>query len=120
MTDFHKKFPAEFKCDDGHFVRSRAEMLIDNWLYKNQIAHAYEIRVFLPENPDKVMYCDWYIPSKNMYMEFWGKAGTDDYPYRKRITQKSRLYMNNDLDLLDIYPDDLNDLDAKLTKWLKA
>ena len=30
---FREKFVAQHRTTDGHYVRSRAEMLIDNWLY---------------------------------------------------------------------------------------
>ena len=33
--DFRKKFPANLRTPDGHYVRSRAEILIDDFLYKN-------------------------------------------------------------------------------------
>ena len=41
-VDFRHKFPRKFMCSDGHWVRSKAELLIDNWLYtrKPPIAHA--------------------------------------------------------------------------------
>ena len=40
--DFREKFEAKHRATDGHFVRSKAEMLIDNWLYMAEIVHAYE------------------------------------------------------------------------------
>ena len=30
---FRHKFEAKHRSTDGHFVRSKAEMLVDNWLY---------------------------------------------------------------------------------------
>src|SRR5690554_5314699 len=39
---FREKFEAKHRSADGHFVRSKAEMLIDNWLYMAEIVHAYE------------------------------------------------------------------------------
>lgn len=39
---FRDKFEAKHRAADGHYVRSRAEMLIDNWLYMSEIVHAYE------------------------------------------------------------------------------
>ena len=34
---FREKFPATNRTTDGHWVRSRAEMLVDNWLYTQEI-----------------------------------------------------------------------------------
>jgi hypothetical protein len=40
MDSFRHKFEATHRTTDGHFVRSKAEMLIDNWLYMAEIVHA--------------------------------------------------------------------------------
>ena len=44
---------------DGHFVRSKAEQLIDNWLYMAEIVHAYERKLPIEED----VYSDFYIPT---------------------------------------------------------
>jgi hypothetical protein len=30
---------ATYRTTDGHMVRSRAEVIIDNWLYTNDVEH---------------------------------------------------------------------------------
>jgi hypothetical protein len=40
--NFREKFPATLRTKDGHMVRSRAEVIIDNALYDYKLAHAYE------------------------------------------------------------------------------
>ena len=32
-NNFRNKFPAKLRTSDGHFVRSKAEIIIDDWLY---------------------------------------------------------------------------------------
>jgi hypothetical protein len=49
-TGFRARFPAQFRATDGHFVRSKAEMLIDNWLYMAEIVHAYERKLPVEED----------------------------------------------------------------------
>lgn len=39
---FRDKFEAKHRSADGHFVRSKAEMLIDNWLYMAEISRICE------------------------------------------------------------------------------
>ena len=56
--NFRSKFPPVYRTDDGHNVRSKAEQIIDNWLYHNGIVHAYERRVPIKEE----LYCDFFIP----------------------------------------------------------
>lgn len=113
---FRDKYPADFRSQDGHFVRSRAELLIDNYLYINQIVHAYERKVPIEEE----LYCDFYIPlGKKVYIEYWGKQGDEKYEKRKEI--KKELYTKNGFNLIELQPDDINNLDdilpGKLLKY---
>lgn len=66
-TEFEEKYPPTYRTEDGHWVRSRAEVIIDDWLYSHNIMHAYERKL-----PEKSYRCDFYIPSGNVYIEFWG------------------------------------------------
>ena len=53
-------------------------MLIDNWLYMQQIAHAYERK--LPVEED--VYCDFYLPAGKAYIEYWGMEKDPAYAAR--------------------------------------
>jgi hypothetical protein len=110
--DFRKKFPANYRCMDGHYVRSRAEVMIDNWLYTNGIAHAYERK--LPIEDD--VYSDFYIKSGNVYIEFWGMESDEKYAKRKTIKQKA--YSDHEFNLIELNDDDLNNLDDILPRKL--
>lgn len=113
---FRDKFPATLRASDGHCVRSRAEVIIDNFLYNNQIIHAYERKVPIEEE----LYCDFYIPGgKKVYIEFWGKVGDEQYENRKK--KKIELYKKNQLNLIELGDDDITKLDdilpGKLLKY---
>jgi DNA-binding Xre family transcriptional regulator len=110
--DFRKKYPADYRCMDGHYVRSRAEAMIDNWLYTNGIAHAYERK--LPIEAD--VYSDFYIRSGNVYIEFWGMESDAKYSARKKVKQKA--YSENELNLIELNDNDLNHLDDILPRKL--
>lgn len=63
MDSFRHKFEATHRATDGHFVRSKAEMLIDNWLYMAEIVHAYERKLPIEEE----MYCVFiFLPAKSI------------------------------------------------------
>ncbi|MBK7307641.1 MAG: glycerol kinase [Chitinophagaceae bacterium] len=74
VEDYRKKYPADYRTKDGHYVRSKAELTIDDSLYLWGIAHAYEKK--LPNTTENV-YSDFHIPSGNgrpkaVYIEYWG------------------------------------------------
>lgn len=79
-TGFRDKFKAEHRSADGHFVRSKAETLIDNWLYMAEIVHAYERKLPIEED----VYSDFYIPKGKVYIEYWGYENNPKYLKRKK------------------------------------
>ena len=80
-NNFRDKFPATIRTRDGHMVRSRAEVIIDNALYEYKLAHAYERKLPIEED----LYSDFYIPSENVYIEFWGMENDPKYLERKKV-----------------------------------
>ena len=114
-TAFRKAFPAEKRAKDGHMVRSRGEVLIDNYLYAEKIVHAYEKRLPLA---DEECFCDFYIPDGNIYIEYWGlEESNTKYAERKKIKQE--IYKREKLDLIEITNDMIDNLDDVLSKELK-
>ncbi len=69
-ADYRKKYPAEKRCHDGHYVRSGNEALIDNKLYEQRIFHEYEKRYKAKDG--KTYYPDFYLPDANLYIEYFG------------------------------------------------
>ncbi|MBD2871887.1 glycerol kinase [Paenibacillus arenilitoris] len=94
--NFRDKFEAKHRAADGHYVRSRAEMLIDNWLYMSEIVHAYERRLPVEEE----VYCDFYLPVGKVYIEFWGLENDERYAERKK--EKLKVYEKYGFNLIDL------------------
>jgi len=109
---FRQKFEATHRAADGHFVRSRAEMLIDNWLYMAEIVHAYERKLPIEED----VYCDFYIPTGKVYIEFWGLENDPKYAARKE--QKKAIYEKYGLNLIELTDADVLNLDDMLPRHL--
>src|SRR5207245_693714 len=84
--DFREKFQATHRTMDGHVVRSRAEVMIDDWLYHHDVMHAYERKV--PIEAD--LYTDFWIPKGRVYIEYWGMESNEKYAERK--ARKQQLY----------------------------
>ncbi len=111
-NDFRTKFEAKHRATDGHFVRSKAEMLIDNWLYMAEIVHAYERRLPIEEE----VYCDFYIPTGKVYIEFWGLENDPKYAERKKI--KKAIYEKYNFKLIELTDEEVFNLDDILPKML--
>ena len=119
--DYRKQWLAEHQCDDGHYVRSYSELLIDNWLYNNGYVHAYEKSVFMMTEPDAVVLSDFYLPDGDVYIEFWGL--NDDQRYLARKEKKIKMYNDNNLKFISLEEADvkrLNDImPRKLFEYIK-
>lgn len=110
--DFREKFEAKHRATDGHFVRSRAEMLIDNWLYMAEIVHAYERKLPIEED----VYSDFYIPTGKVYIEFWGLE--NDPKYRARKEKKIEIYKKYGFNLIELQDKEVQNLDDFLPRLL--
>jgi hypothetical protein len=110
--DYREKFEAKHRATDGHFVRSKAEMLIDNWLYMAEIVHAYERKLPIEEN----VYCDFYIPTGKVYIEFWGYDNDPKYLARKE--KKLATYEKYGFRLIQLDDADVQNLDDILPRLL--
>lgn len=118
VEDIRKKYAAEFKTMDGHWVRSQGEKAIDDSLYLWGIPHAYEKK--LPNTFEDVL-SDFHIPSGSgrpyaVYIEYWGVQG-DEY-YNKRKEQKLKIYSDLGLKLIQLTPSDIKNLEDTLQREL--
>ena len=111
-SNFREKFIAKHRATDGHMVRSKAEMLIDNWLYMTEIIHAYEQKLPIEEE----VYCDFYIPTGKIYIEFWGLENDPKYASRKE--KKKEIYKKYGFKLIELTDKEVFNLDDVLPKML--
>jgi len=112
---FREKFPAQLRAKDGHYVRSKAELIIDNFLYEAEIAHAYERQLPVKEET----YCDFYIQKagKKVYIEYWGYESDSKYLLRKQ--KKIETYKKHDYQLIELTDKDVSSLDDVFPRKLR-
>ncbi|MCD4705262.1 hypothetical protein K8R66_04270, partial [bacterium] len=108
--DFNVK--KSYKCKDTHMVRSSGEVRIDDWLSENKIKHTCEEKLPISE----LLYCDWYLPEYDVYIEFWGSVHKKDNRAHRR--HKEKIYKNNGLKLINIEDEDLINLNDRLNHEL--
>jgi hypothetical protein len=109
---FREKFTPTHRATDGHWVRSKAEMLIDNWLYMSGIAHAYERQLPIEEE----VFSDFYLPEGKVYIEYWGMEKDPKYAARKK--EKLEIYRKYGFSLIELTDEHIKNLDDHLPKIL--
>jgi hypothetical protein len=111
--EFREKFEAKLRATDGHYVRSKAEIIIDNWLYHSRVAHAYERKLPIEET----LYCDFFINvGKGVYIEYWGYESDPKYLSRKE--KKREIYKKYGLQLIQLSDEEVSNLDDVLPRML--
>jgi hypothetical protein len=111
-NNFRDKFEAKHRTKDGHYVRSRAEVIIDDTLYYYGLVHAYEKKVPIEEE----LYTDFYLPNGKVYIEYWGLENDPKYIERKK--NKIEIYKKYELKLIELNDDDILNLDDHLPRKL--
>lgn len=110
--DYRKKYPRKYRTQDGHYVRTKSEVIVDNWLYNHLIVHAYERKLPIEEN----VYCDFFIPQGECYIEYWGMKEEE---YLKRKKKKRDLYQKHKLNLIELTETDIENIDDVLPVRLR-
>jgi very-short-patch-repair endonuclease len=93
-------------------VRSNGEVRIDDWLSENKIEHIYEQKLPISH----LLYCDWYLPKYNVYIEFWGSIHSIDEGAKRKY--KEKVYKKNGFKLINLENDDLLNLNDRLNHEL--
>lgn len=88
------------RAKDGHICNSVSELIIDNWLHKNNIAHEKEVPY-----PKGKFIADWSL-SKNILVEYFGLAN-DSRRYDEEIKKKQQICKDSEVTLIEIYSKDL-------------
>lgn len=111
-TDVKIKLDAKFKATDGHVVQSKAEVMIDNWLYMAEIVHAYKRKLPIEEN----VFCDFYLPTGKVYIEYW----SDDLDLKSLAYKEKKLavYEKHGFRLIQLNNKDVQNLDDVLPRLL--
>ncbi|TXT62047.1 MAG: hypothetical protein BAJALOKI1v1_1040003 [Promethearchaeota archaeon] len=93
-------------------VKSRGELIIDNYLSRLKIKHLYEGTIYVEGKP--IRY-DWYLPNYDVYIEYWGYYGKE---YQERKHEKLELYEQGNLKLISVENHMLHDIYTSLTEEL--
>lgn len=108
----------KYKCNDGHYVKSKSEREIDNFLDKYHIIHHYERELPIDDNPEHSIHPDFYLPIQDIYIEHWGIE--NDIGYQETMDYKINIYKKLGITLICTYEnEDTEDFEGTLKRKLK-
>lgn len=115
-----ESYESIYTCTDGHIVKSKSEMIIDDYLYNHNIKHIYEKPItYLDEDGQmKTIKPDFYLPKTEdnefeIYIEHWGLI-EKNVEYTRRMNFKLDFYKKNRLTILCTYESDEKDINSIL------
>lgn len=126
ITLMDESYENDYKCDDGHMVKSRGEVIIDNYLLHQNITHVYEATLPISNDSADDLHPDFYLPNfkKNIsgevgdvYIELFG-FGEDNASYTKKKQYKLQKYKELGTTVICVNNDDLNDINGALNRKL--
>ncbi len=106
------------KCEDGRYVRSRAEALIYNWLFNKKIRTIYEETLYYEDEngESKTLHPDFYLPDYDLYIEY-NELTNKPYLHKKEYAMK--VYESLGKKVIIMSEKELNDIAACLKPILK-
>lgn len=116
-------YEGRYTCKDGHVVKSKSERDIDNYLFENDIPHAYEKPLPYGKSEKEVLHPDFYLPhylgkGKHVYIEHWG-YNENNLQYVKTKKFKMPIYEKLGITLICTYEkSDAGNIDAILERKL--
>lgn len=124
ILDYRRVYPMTYRCKDGHYVRSKAERIIDDSLFEAQILHVYEKRVVNEDNEEEY-YPDFYLPfegktfgkEKGIYIEFFGLEENDKY--MKTELKKLAYYKSKNFDVIEVRDKNISCIDEYLEDQIR-
>lgn len=116
-------YEGKFTCTDGHIVKSKSEMIIDNWLFEHNIPHAYEKALPIDADEKHDLHPDFCLPGyeddkDDVYIEYWG-YNDKNIEYTKSKNYKMKIYKEQKVTVICLEEKDMMDITTSLTRKLK-
>lgn len=116
-------YEGRYTCKDGHVVKSKAEIIIDNYLFEHMIPHAYEKALPIDGDSEHDLHPDFCLPNfKNkghdVYIEYWG-YNENNIKYTESKKYKIKVYKERKVTLISLEDKDISDIEASLGRKLE-
>ena len=115
-------YEGKFTCTDGHIVKSKSEMIIDNWLFEHGVPHAYEKALPIDADEKHDLHPDFCLPGykddkDDIYIEYWG-YNEKNIEYTKSKNYKMKIYKDLKVTVICLDEKDMMDINTSLKRKL--
>ena len=114
--DYRKTHETKYRCRDGHYVRSKIEREIDNFLFENRIWHEYEKEEINLENNER-FYVDFYLIDYQIYIEHFGLTGNKAYDDKSE--RKNKYFIENKKRFIYTQSSDESNIEERLIRKIR-
>lgn len=114
--DYRKTHETKYRCRDGHYVRSKIEREIDNFLFENRIWHEYEKEEINLEN-NETFYVDFYLIDYQIYIEHFGLTGNKAYDDKSE--RKNKYFIENKKRFIYTQSSDESNIEERLIRKIR-
>lgn len=116
-------YEGRYTCKDGHVVKSKAEIIIDNYLFEHMIPHAYEKALPIDANAEHDLHPDFCLPNykgkgKDIFIEYWG-YNENNIKYTESKNYKIKCYKERKVTIISLEDKDISDIEASLGRKLE-
>ena len=123
ITILDDSYEGKFTCTDGHVVKSKSEMIIDNWLFDHGIPHAYEKKLPIDADENHDLHPDFCLPGygddpDDIYIEYWG-YNESNIKYTESKNYKIKTYKKLNVTVICLEEKDIMDINASMSRKLK-
>lgn len=123
ITILDDSYEGKFTCTDGHIVKSKSEMIIDNWLFDHNIPHAYEKKLPIDGDESHDLHPDFCLPGygsdpDDVYIEYWG-YNESNIQYTQSKNYKMKKYKELKVTVISLTEKDIMDINASMERKLK-
>ena len=87
--DYRKRYPAQYLSESGHWVRSKSEREIANFLFQHRIRFVFE-KEYTYSSKSYPYYPDFYLPDYHLFIEYFGMY--EDPKYNEKTKRKLDIY----------------------------
>ncbi len=113
ISEFFRKIDLKQNLENDKY-ESNYEKKFANYLKRKNVRYNLHPKLKVKGKTGKIICTpDFYLPEFEVYVEIWGKI--DDNKYKEDSKLKKETYKNNQIEYVDLYPKNFENLDWDFT-----